>query len=182
MKKKKLQDGFFIEHVSNENYDLSKIYRFRYENYTLTNKESLFPDGMVCDDYDKKGIHFIITKDDKIYGSARGMVSNSSQLEIAKYLNMVLLLDNFVCCEVSKLILAKQIRNGFYSLELFRYLLDYGNGVGAQFAFIFFRKGVLEEYYRRHGFTISRKTFIYENKQNPFYGLEHKFGIMQLKQ
>jgi len=87
----------------------------------------------------------LITKNMKIYGSAGGLSPDSSSLEIATYLDIDFFINNFLCCEVSKLFFSMQIRDGYYSHELFRYLKNYGLGKGIQFAFILFRIGIMEE-------------------------------------
>lgn len=175
-------EEFNVEICKGSEIDLQELDRFRTANY-LEKKPAIIHENHLSsiDDYDLVAYHFNIKKNNEIVAHTRVVLNNESNLEIVRYMNLATLDKNFLCGEVSRLLVSPEFRNGKIANCLYKTLIDFGRKYQVQFAFIFFedlkRKSI---YYNKLGFEISKECFIYTNERSWFHGKPHRLGLKQL--
>ncbi len=169
-----------ISIVDKDSFDLEKIYKLRFIHYKIKNKESLFPNKLIYDEYDNNSHHLILSIDNNIAGFLRISINTKMNLEIEKYIDISDLESFFLCAETSKFFVLPKYR-GPYIKIINEHLIRFLQNSGIQLEFIYFKAGLkpglLEKFYKKFGYVFSHNLFLYKSNSSIANNEQHKIGI-----
>ena len=163
-------------------YDMKKIFEFRYKNYDMNDKKSRFPEGLIYDEFDDYAYHCVLLhENEKIHGCIRAVRSDLNINPLEGIFNLDFLLRNYNWCLVSSLFVLPDHRNGKCVSTIGDILYDFLKSIHVQIEVITFKEGNLKSFYQRRGFEISTKAHHCNSKICPNPHDPHLVGMRFIK-
>jgi len=158
-----------------------EIYKFRYNNYTLTDKVDRFPSGHISDPTDATATHFMLQSSGEIIGVARAMGVHDQKKPISEIIDTSLLDDHYNWVQTGGLLMNESHRNennvNFLLSKIYRYLLD----ESCKLELATMQQGAYERLWKKAGFIVSQSEIQCNNPICPYPIEKHKFGIREIK-